>query len=264
MSILFMLYLIIMDCNRVLYKDGSIVALDYEHELRKGVLALGKDWLEEKKGVNLKKVTLVEIKVVGFAPPSTRLEGKACDADMLRSPEGINGKERGISDMSHRATTIAGCEAAIIWVMKCLVVEVEESFDHYSTLEVLYDVGVGLVHHVQEVPHDDEQLQQAFNLFILCQLFDVKSIDGSTTMLHFVVEIVRSEGKHLVVNRNHNHGSTTLDHTTSRGSVGTREEREKDYLKLGLLVVGGISDKFANVKKVVGLTPTPSRRLALL
>ncbi|KAG6485355.1 hypothetical protein ZIOFF_053892 [Zingiber officinale] len=141
----------------------------------------------------------------------------------------------------------------------------------------------GLVHYVKKVPHGDEQLQrvgsthpggsrlilfcyaphqlhrnnaQAFNLSVLCKLPDVKSIDGSTILLHFVVEeVVWSEGKPLVVNHNHDHGSTTLDRTTSWGSVGTREEREKDYIKLGLLVIGGINDEFASVKKVVGVFP---------
>ncbi|XP_042409282.1 formin-like protein 16 [Zingiber officinale] len=98
---------------------------------------------------------------------------------------------------------------------------------------------------------------QAFNLSALCKLSDVKSADGSTTLLQFVVEeVVRSEGKRLVVKRNHSFGPTTLDRTTShRGASGTREEREKDYVKLGLPIVGGISDEFSSVKKAASIDP---------
>ncbi|THU70240.1 hypothetical protein C4D60_Mb08t22940 [Musa balbisiana] len=97
---------------------------------------------------------------------------------------------------------------------------------------------------------------QAFNLSALCKLSDVKSTDGSTTLLHFVVEeVIRSEGKRLVVNRNHSLRQSgisgpTLDRTTSRAA---REEREKEYIKLGLPIVGGISDEFANAKKAAGI-----------
>ncbi|RWW30936.1 hypothetical protein GW17_00004462 [Ensete ventricosum] len=97
---------------------------------------------------------------------------------------------------------------------------------------------------------------QAFNLSALCKLSDVKSSDGSTTLLHFVVEeVIRSEGKRLVVNRNHSLRQSgisgpTLDRTTSRAA---REEREKEYIKLGLPIVGGISDEFANAKKAAGI-----------
>ncbi|WOL06653.1 formin-like protein 16 [Canna indica] len=100
---------------------------------------------------------------------------------------------------------------------------------------------------------------QAFNLSALCKLSDVKSTDGSTTLLHFVVEeVIRSEGKRLAVNRNYSlrqqsgTGGPALDRTTSRGG-GSREEREKEYIKLGLPIVGGISDEFASAKKAAGI-----------
>ncbi|KAG6478029.1 hypothetical protein ZIOFF_061461 [Zingiber officinale] len=140
---------------------------------------------------------------------------------------------------------------------------------------VPHDVDACLVHHVQEVPHDDKQPQRVgfirlggSKVIVFCdaphllhrnnaqafKLFDVKSTDESTMLLHFVVEVVvRSEGKRLVVNHNHSHGSTTLDLMTSRGGASTREEREKEYIKLGLPINGGINDKFTNVKKVVGV-----------
>ncbi|THU49067.1 hypothetical protein C4D60_Mb06t05660 [Musa balbisiana] len=96
----------------------------------------------------------------------------------------------------------------------------------------------------------------AFNLTALLKLADVKSSDGSTTLLHFVVEeVVRSEGKSLVVNRNYNlhrsNSGATLDRSTSR-SAG-REEREKEYIMLGLPIVGGLSDEFANLKRAAGI-----------
>ncbi|RWV89561.1 hypothetical protein GW17_00048290 [Ensete ventricosum] len=97
---------------------------------------------------------------------------------------------------------------------------------------------------------------QAFNLTALLKLADVKSTDGSTTLLHFVVEeVLRSEGKRLVVNRNYSlqrsNSGATLDRSTSR-SAG-RQEREKEYLMLGLPIVGGLSDEFANLKRAAGI-----------
>ncbi|OMO54983.1 hypothetical protein COLO4_36281 [Corchorus olitorius] len=68
---------------------------------------------------------------------------------------------------------------------------------------------------------------QAFNLTSLLKLSDVKSTDGKTTLLHFVVEeVVRSEGKKCYI-----------------------KDREKEYTTLGLPVVGGLSADFTNVKK---------------
>ncbi|KAG9133493.1 hypothetical protein Leryth_022683 [Lithospermum erythrorhizon] len=94
---------------------------------------------------------------------------------------------------------------------------------------------------------------QAFNLTSLKKLSDVKSTDGKTTLLHFVVEeVVRAEGKRNVLNRNN-----SLSWSSSSSSKGTqslekslsRDEREKEYTQLGLPVVGGLSSEFSNVKK---------------
>lgn len=94
---------------------------------------------------------------------------------------------------------------------------------------------------------------QAFNLNALRKLSDVKSTDGRTTLLHFVVEeVVRSEGKRCAMNRNSSFGRSS-----SRGSKGSsnaegltpKEEREKEYKMLGLPIVGGLSAEFSNVKK---------------
>lgn len=89
---------------------------------------------------------------------------------------------------------------------------------------------------------------QAFKLSALCKLSDVKSSDGKTTLLHFVVqEVVRSEGKRCVINRNRAfRGSGT--NLESPNAV-EKEEWEKDYMMLGLPVVGGLSVEFSNAKK---------------
>uniref|UniRef100_A0A0A9A5Z9 Formin-like protein n=1 Tax=Arundo donax TaxID=35708 RepID=A0A0A9A5Z9_ARUDO len=101
---------------------------------------------------------------------------------------------------------------------------------------------------------------QAFNLTALRKLSDVKSTDGSTTLLHFVVEqVVRSEGKRLAINRNYSlrrSGSLAKSGheggSSAAGSAGqgpSREERQNEYMNLGLPIVGGLSTEFANVKK---------------
>ncbi|KAF8390333.1 hypothetical protein HHK36_024858 [Tetracentron sinense] len=90
---------------------------------------------------------------------------------------------------------------------------------------------------------------QAFDLTALQKLSDVKSTDGKTTLLHFVVEeIVRSEGKRCVINRNHSLDRSNSSNLSS-GSGTTKEEREKEYIRLGLPVVGGLSLEFFNIKK---------------
>lgn len=99
---------------------------------------------------------------------------------------------------------------------------------------------------------------KAFNLTALCKLADVKSTDGKTTLLHFVVEeVVRSEGKRLVINRNHSlrrSSSTSSNHSGNSGQLKTtREEKETEYIKLGLPVVGGVTEELANVKKAAAI-----------
>lgn len=88
---------------------------------------------------------------------------------------------------------------------------------------------------------------QAFNLTALRKLSDVKSADGKTTLLHFVVEeVVRSEGKRCVLNRNQRMSRNgTTDHNNSTQKL----DREKEFIILGLPMVGGLSAEFSNVKK---------------
>ncbi|KAI4328316.1 hypothetical protein L6164_020679 [Bauhinia variegata] len=95
---------------------------------------------------------------------------------------------------------------------------------------------------------------QAFNLTSLRKLSDVKSTDGKTTLLHFVVEeVVRFEGKRCVLNRNRslNRSSSSRSSNGSRNveNTASSEQREKEYITLGLPIVGGLSSEFSNVKK---------------
>ncbi|KAI3855267.1 hypothetical protein MKX03_026125 [Papaver bracteatum] len=100
---------------------------------------------------------------------------------------------------------------------------------------------------------------KAFNLTALRKLSDVKSSDGKTTLLHFVVEeVVRFEGKRCVLNKNNNFTRSNSRGGTSSGAFSgglnadpslSKEDREKEYMTLGLPIVGGLSTEFANVKK---------------
>ncbi|CAJ2647745.1 unnamed protein product [Trifolium pratense] len=98
---------------------------------------------------------------------------------------------------------------------------------------------------------------QAFNLVSLRKLSDVKSVDGKTTLLHFVVEeVVRSEGKRAVLNRNHSLSRSFSRSNSSSGigdsmdSATSKEQKQREYTTLGLPIVGGVSAEFSNVKKV--------------
>lgn len=97
---------------------------------------------------------------------------------------------------------------------------------------------------------------QAFNLDSLRKLSDVKSSNGNTTLLHFVVEeVVRSEGKRVVLNRNHSLSRSSSSRSTSNisgdstSNAASNGEREREFTKLGLPIVGGISSELSNVKK---------------
>ena len=85
---------------------------------------------------------------------------------------------------------------------------------------------------------------QAFNLTALRKLSDVKSVDGKTSLLHFVVEeVVRSEGKRAAMSKIS--GCDIAD--------ASREEQEIEFIKLGLPIIGGLSSEFTNVKKAAGI-----------
>lgn len=80
-----------------------------------------------------------------------------------------------------------------------------------------------------------------FKLSALDKLYDVKSTDGKTTLLHFIVEqVIRSEGRRLSNSR----PPTQLDF----GSA-TENEEEKEFLSLGLLELGSLRTELSNVRK---------------
>ncbi|CAL5072006.1 unnamed protein product [Urochloa decumbens] len=79
---------------------------------------------------------------------------------------------------------------------------------------------------------------RAFKLDTLLKLADIKSTDGKTTVLHFVVqEIIRSEG-------------FSSDQTTAVNPGSTSKEQFK---KDGLKVVAGLSSELSNVKRAATL-----------
>ncbi|XP_047318704.1 formin-like protein 4 [Impatiens glandulifera] len=92
---------------------------------------------------------------------------------------------------------------------------------------------------------------QAFNLSALRKLSDVKSIDGKTTLLYFVVEeVVRAEGKRCLINKSRSISRTNSQSSqNSNISTTSNQDKEKEYIMLGLPVVGGLSSEFGTVKK---------------
>lgn len=93
---------------------------------------------------------------------------------------------------------------------------------------------------------------QGFDLSTLQKLSDVKSIDGKTTLLHFVVEqVVRSEGRR-VINRNNSLGRNTSKkskYIDINSTNLTDEEKEREYLMLGLPAIAALNIEFSNLKK---------------
>ncbi|KAK9675736.1 hypothetical protein RND81_11G026900 [Saponaria officinalis] len=91
---------------------------------------------------------------------------------------------------------------------------------------------------------------QAFNLTALRKLSDYKSSDGKTTLLHFVVhEVVRNEGRRCVLNLNNGLARSNSQTNTAQTESKSKDEQEKEFLKLGLPLVGGLSSEFSNVLK---------------
>ncbi|KAM2978380.1 hypothetical protein FF2_015201 [Malus domestica] len=94
---------------------------------------------------------------------------------------------------------------------------------------------------------------QGFNLSALLKLSDIKSTDGKTTLLHFVVEqVAQSEGRGFVINQNRSFGRNTSQRSetsTLNSDNLTAEERRKEYLIQGLSKLEGLSTELSNVKK---------------
>lgn len=94
-----------------------------------------------------------------------------------------------------------------------------------------------------------------FNLSALQKLSDVKSTDGKTTLLHFVVEqVARSEGRRHVMNTNNNslrRSSNQRNNADVNAADNTnlmQEEKDREYLMLGLPALGALGSEFSNVK----------------
>ncbi|XP_065860949.1 formin-like protein 4 [Euphorbia lathyris] len=90
---------------------------------------------------------------------------------------------------------------------------------------------------------------QAFDLSSLQKLSDVKSTDGKTTLLNFIVEeVIRSEGKRCAISRNRSLSRAGSSVNAASVRTPSKGEREKEYIMLGLPMIGGLSAEFANVK----------------
>ncbi|XP_074274498.1 formin-like protein 4 [Silene latifolia] len=91
---------------------------------------------------------------------------------------------------------------------------------------------------------------KAFNLTALHKLSDYKSTDGKTTLLHFVVhQVVRNEGKRCAMNRVNNLTGSSGQTNPTPVDTRSKEEQEKEYQKLGLPLIGGLSSQLSNVLK---------------
>ncbi|KAL6142597.1 hypothetical protein ACLB2K_060874 [Fragaria x ananassa] len=87
---------------------------------------------------------------------------------------------------------------------------------------------------------------RAFKLDALLKLADVKGTDGKTTLLHFVVqEIIRAEGIRV--------SDSIMGRISQKNKIKTVEEKEKDYRRMGLDLVSGLSTELYNAKKTATL-----------
>uniref|UniRef100_A0A0E0ECS3 Formin-like protein n=1 Tax=Oryza meridionalis TaxID=40149 RepID=A0A0E0ECS3_9ORYZ len=88
---------------------------------------------------------------------------------------------------------------------------------------------------------------QAFRLDTLLKLSDVKGTDGKTTLLHFVQEIIRSEGvraERAAKEQNSGVSSVKTDDLSDNS-----EQTEDGYKQLGLEVVSSLGDELQDVRK---------------
>lgn len=103
---------------------------------------------------------------------------------------------------------------------------------------------------------------QGFNLNALRKLSYLKSTDGFTTLLHFVVEqVARAEGKHVAIKRDH--GPDSESNNTRDVENGDQhsdcptdpQDIYKEHIRLGLPILSDLSNKFSNVKKAATVDP---------
>lgn len=101
---------------------------------------------------------------------------------------------------------------------------------------------------------------QGFNLNALRKLSNLKSTDGFTTLLHFVVEqVARAEGKYVSIKRDHGPESNNTrdignNDQDSNGQTDL-EDTHRKHLMLGLPILSDLSNKFSNVKKAAIVDP---------
>ncbi|KAK7411517.1 hypothetical protein VNO78_02951 [Psophocarpus tetragonolobus] len=98
---------------------------------------------------------------------------------------------------------------------------------------------------------------QGFNLSSLGKLSDVKSTDGKTSLLHFIVDqVVQSEGRRQAIYQKHklhiSNGETSNENRPYLHSQ-IQQEADKEYAILGLQVLGGLRDELAEAKKAASI-----------
>lgn len=101
---------------------------------------------------------------------------------------------------------------------------------------------------------------QGFNLNALRKLSYLKSTDGFTTLLHFVVEqVARAEGKHVAIKRDHrpeSNNTRDFENNDQDSDCPTDlEDTYKEHLMLGLPILSDLNNKFSNVKKAATVDP---------
>ncbi|XP_065860811.1 formin-like protein 4 [Euphorbia lathyris] len=96
---------------------------------------------------------------------------------------------------------------------------------------------------------------QGFNLTTLRKLSDVKSIDGKTTLLHFVVEqVARSEGRHSLLKQKRNfEKKDSQEGSNIYSEILTDTDKDEEYLVIGLQALRGLSSDMFNVKKAADI-----------
>ncbi|CAJ1975213.1 unnamed protein product [Sphenostylis stenocarpa] len=98
---------------------------------------------------------------------------------------------------------------------------------------------------------------QGFNLSALRKLSDVKSTDGKTSLLHFIVEqVVQSEGRRQVLYQKHKLHMSNVETSNVKKPYSyslTQQEADKEYTMLGLQVLGGLRDELSEAKKAASI-----------
>ncbi|KAK4788097.1 hypothetical protein SAY86_019416 [Trapa natans] len=95
--------------------------------------------------------------------------------------------------------------------------------------------------------HGGGNSPRTFSINNLKKLSDVKSSDGKTTLLYFIVEeMVRSEGRKCAANRSRGIGMSSKDPSLNY-------DTEKEHTMLGLPIVGGLSARFSSLKAAASI-----------